>query len=807
MIKHIGDKWVLFTKDGSRRLGTHDTEEEALAQERAIEASKHRHAAAIEYSRLLAETDLRACRKPSKDEHPFTYCMEVVVPAMAREGREPDDPERFCGWWKADQEFAAAEEHGHPFHGNQYTEGGGGASESARIQDMRDHIDALKKNKAQRERWKKADPQAFKHGVQWGAEGQSLGADALKEMDGYVGEGKSAWKAGYADGAVFAERKQRGLSDADANSEDNLRHLHLLGATGTVRTEQYDGREHLVVPVIALMEGVIHAVNAETPELVTEATLRKAASSWNGRPVVLGHPMRGGRQCSANDPTIIAERGFGTIFNSRVEGKKLLMDVFIDPKKAEKVGGAKFLADRKAGLPCEVSVGAFVVTSARKGDYNGRAYDGEWFETTGDHLAFLPGGRGACSMDMGCGAHRAAEALITYEVTDTELRVAASDPATVVRDAMRSLLDQAGSSWDDMSALVDELLTTTPATNAERETEKARAVALQSLCMALTSALSGVMSLTYKMVEPTLANGSGAVAMALKAAGRPQRRWHTVADRDTIQAAHDATHTMHDHTKALGANCDAWRLLAAGDCEICQGTGQISEDGKQRDCPACEGTGNLKTAAAGTPHIRAASCGCKGKGDRAMSMTKEQRAELIAALVACEHSGFKEGDEPFLETASDARLEEFRTAGETRKTEAEAKAKLENDHRAVSARVKVLEEKLKTAEAKPTEEEWLAKAPDSIKTLLEKQKVADAEKRDTLVGQLKTAQSEYNEDELKAMDMPALERLSRIAKVAVKDFSGRGVPVHRAAADTADYAPPDSYKASIEAMRTGKAAN
>lgn len=32
--------------------------------------------------------------------HPFTYCMTVVVPAMAREGHEPSDPKRFCGWWK-----------------------------------------------------------------------------------------------------------------------------------------------------------------------------------------------------------------------------------------------------------------------------------------------------------------------------------------------------------------------------------------------------------------------------------------------------------------------------------------------------------------------------------------------------------------------------------------------------------------------------------------------------------------------------------------------------------------------------------
>lgn len=40
MIKKSGKKWVLWTKDGKRKLGTHATRAEALAQERAIMANK-----------------------------------------------------------------------------------------------------------------------------------------------------------------------------------------------------------------------------------------------------------------------------------------------------------------------------------------------------------------------------------------------------------------------------------------------------------------------------------------------------------------------------------------------------------------------------------------------------------------------------------------------------------------------------------------------------------------------------------------------------------------------------------------------
>ncbi len=41
MIRRVGEKWALYTRDGKRRLGTHDSKADALAQERAIETSKH----------------------------------------------------------------------------------------------------------------------------------------------------------------------------------------------------------------------------------------------------------------------------------------------------------------------------------------------------------------------------------------------------------------------------------------------------------------------------------------------------------------------------------------------------------------------------------------------------------------------------------------------------------------------------------------------------------------------------------------------------------------------------------------------
>ena len=43
-IKQVGDKFVVYPEDGGKRLGTHDTEDEAEKQLAAIEISKAKRA-------------------------------------------------------------------------------------------------------------------------------------------------------------------------------------------------------------------------------------------------------------------------------------------------------------------------------------------------------------------------------------------------------------------------------------------------------------------------------------------------------------------------------------------------------------------------------------------------------------------------------------------------------------------------------------------------------------------------------------------------------------------------------------------
>jgi hypothetical protein len=187
------------------------------------------------------------------------------------------------------------------------------------------------------------------------------------------------------------------------------RQLHLRGALGAPRTEMWEGREHLVVPMVALMEGVIHAVNAKTAEFVPAAALAASVNKWKGHPIVIGHPVRDGHQISAHDPEVLAKHGCGFIRQAEMKGTKLGMEALIDPARLEKLGRHQLLADLRAGKGCEVSVGAFVTTNDKRSAFNGKSYEGEWLEIGPDHTALLPDGIGACSIAMGCGAHRAAE--------------------------------------------------------------------------------------------------------------------------------------------------------------------------------------------------------------------------------------------------------------------------------------------------------------------------------------------------------------------------------------------------------------
>lgn len=525
-------------------------------------------------------------------------------------------------------------------------------------------------------------------------------------------------------------------------AEKLARHLHLVGATGSIRTAQYDGREHLVVPVVAMVEGVVWAVNSETPEFVSADELAQTPQQWNGRGAFAGHPADGGTQVTANTPRTL-ERSFGVIFDTAsseriLRTRKLEFNVFVDAAKARKIGAAEEAVVNRllAGdTDIEVSVGCYVETEDKDGRFNGKEYHGAWKSIVSDHIAFLAEGEeGACSVAAGCGAPRAAirhlvsAQGIQREVKMEKLKAGATRAELVAHIAARNA---EGLSDRDVRASIDAAL----------RADEPGYLGIECVYPEERTAIYYVMpGDTYTLKRRKYSMDKDGV-VALK------------GDGEEVRQVNDTTY----EPVTAAAKPPQSKVVASAPC-------------------GCK--------------KNAAGCGCKKKG--IVSMTK---AELIQSLITeTKHSGFNESDTALLEAASDARLEEFRSAADARKAEAASYTRLESEHRNATARIKVQDERLRAAEAGMSDEEWMAKAPAHLKAVLERDKVVEDTYRGAIVSKLKDL-GQHTEEELKKMSTPDLEKFAKYANVTVPDFSAaRQAP--RALSkngDAGSYAPPSSY--------------
>lgn len=213
---------------------------------------------------------------------------------------------------------------------------------------------------------------------------------------------------------------------------DVLRLLNFVGATGKARAETRDGRAYTVVPVIALMEGVIRAMNSPEPEFVPAACFEAAPAEWDGVPLQPGHPLVDGAPVSGQTAEAL-KTAFGHVEGTKAGKKKLTMEAWIDDERARaNPKSARVLERVLANEVVEVSVGAFVSTTRGEGTHGGRAYRAAWARMKPDHLAMLGDDQiGACSIAMGCGAMRVNQMTIdamTELEGEEQIRAAGFNP-------------------------------------------------------------------------------------------------------------------------------------------------------------------------------------------------------------------------------------------------------------------------------------------------------------------------------------------------------------------------------------------
>ncbi len=172
-----------------------------------------------------------------------------------------------------------------------------------------------------------------------------------------------------------------------------------------LETRKFNGRDHLVVPSIILVEGVLHSSNADHPALALAEEFGKAPQGWDGRPIMFDHPKIDGEPVSANSPDIWEGQVIGQLFGTMVKNStKLKTDLWLDKERTP----TEVFDTLDSGESLEVSTGLYVQEEEGKGTFNGKEYDTIWRNIVPDHLAVLPKGHvGACSVQDGCGAPRA----------------------------------------------------------------------------------------------------------------------------------------------------------------------------------------------------------------------------------------------------------------------------------------------------------------------------------------------------------------------------------------------------------------
>ena len=180
-------------------------------------------------------------------------------------------------------------------------------------------------------------------------------------------------------------------------------------ATDAIRAERHQDKDFTVIPLVALVEGVIQAANSPQPELVRADELEPAV--WNGRPVTFDHPDINGVLVSASvSPEMLEEVQVGTIFNTEiVDGTKLRLEAWVENDKVEARGEEAVATFNKIleGETAEVSTGYFADSIPQKGKFNGESFEAVQSNIKPDHIAILTGTQvGACSIEDGCGAPR-----------------------------------------------------------------------------------------------------------------------------------------------------------------------------------------------------------------------------------------------------------------------------------------------------------------------------------------------------------------------------------------------------------------
>jgi len=167
------------------------------------------------------------------------------------------------------------------------------------------------------------------------------------------------------------------------------------------RRELLNGREHLIVPTVMLVPGVLNG------EYVSAAEVAASVMAWNDVPIPIEHPRERGLPISARQPSVLERSVVGRLYGANVGPTgNLRGEMWLDVGKVGALGYGAMLELLAAGGPVEVSTAYYRDLDSST---SGTGFTGAAKNLKPDHLALLPHSKGACSWQDGCGAPRVNE--------------------------------------------------------------------------------------------------------------------------------------------------------------------------------------------------------------------------------------------------------------------------------------------------------------------------------------------------------------------------------------------------------------
>lgn len=488
-----------------------------------------------------------------------------------------------------------------------------------------------------------------------------------------------------------------------------------------VRHDTFQGRDHLVVPVVMLSEGVIWPSNAAAPELALASEYGNPAEAWNGRPVVYRHPQEGSG--SANQRPIAERETIGQVFDAKLRDDGALVgELWIDLAKAEGVPGALEACRRiEAGERVEVSTGYFAEQEPASGVYQGRRYAAVQRSIKPDHLALLSTEEtGACSWEDGCGCPRVnarpSSDGATCESCGGRLSASARDSARRPSfDVLRDEFDRNVEVEENVKRFLE-----TFRIQARREDEP------------VTNQLSDEDLRTALMVA---LDRSGASPVFIVA----------VYDGQVVYAVDPGG---FDPLKTVRRSFTQ------------EGTSVSVGDDEEEVRPVTE----FVPAAERRP------------GTGGESMDREQRIE---ALVASDASPLGEDDRAWLAHVPEERLALLESsASEPGSGAAPPPAPTPEQIDRETLRAAAERQGLEVREPEPapqSEEEFLRRAPPAMRSFLSNAVAHERDRRESMIRALvENGRHGMNEEQIRALEPSVLESLARMAEVP--DYSLRGQP-------------------------------